>query len=151
MLQLTKKWLDDFFTKLVPYKQQMKKLVVKNFIPGIAWFFIVLVLMCLPGDEIPKVNWLSRISFDKMVHIGVFAVLALLFCMPFHKSGYSARERIQYFIKISLAVSIWGLAIEFIQKYYIPGRSFDLLDWAADSIGALLAYWFCRKKFTREA
>jgi len=43
------------------------------------------------------------------------------------------------------------LAIEFIQKFFIPGRSFDLLDWAADSIGALLAFWFSRKAFVKTA
>ena len=115
--------------------------------PGIAWFFVVLFIMCLPGEEIPTVDWLNRISFDKLVHIAVFGLLAVLFCWPFNKSGLSRRERLQYFIKISMAVSIWGLAIEFIQKFFIPGRSFDLLDWAADSIGALLAYWFCRRAF----
>jgi VanZ like family len=132
-------------------RTRMNKLSIKKFIPGIAWFFIVLCLMCLPGDDIPTVDWLNRISFDKMVHIGVFALLAILLCWPFYKSGFTSPERIRYFIKISLAVSIWGLTMEFIQKYFIPGRSFDLLDWAADSMGAIVAYWFCSKMFMKTA
>jgi VanZ family protein len=36
-------------------------------------------------------------------------------------------------------VIIWGITVEFLQKYFIPGRDFELLDWAADSVGALIA------------
>jgi hypothetical protein len=125
----------------------MHKISIKKFLPGIAWFFIVVVLTFLPGGDIPKVGWLDRIYFDKWVHIGLFGGLTFLFCWPFYKSDFSTRKRISYFIKIAIASSIWGLIIEFIQRFYIPGRSFDLLDWAADSFGALIALWFCTKKF----
>jgi VanZ family protein len=55
---------------------------------------------------------------------------------------------LQYFIKIAIATSIWGLTTECIQKYFVPGRFFDMMDWASDSLGALIAFWFCRKRFT---
>ncbi len=127
----------------------MQKISIKKFLPGIAWFFIVLVLTCLPGNDIPEIDWplLDKIYFDKWVHAGLFGGLTFLFCWPFYTSDFSARQRLKYFIKIAIAASIWGLTIEFIQKFYIPGRSYDLLDWAADSLGALIALWFCRKLF----
>ena len=125
------------------------KVSFKKFIPGIAWFFVVLVLICLPGKEIPKIDWLTGINFDKLVHIGVFALLAVLFCWPFYNSSFGNKDRLRYFIKIAIATSIWGLTTEFIQRFLISGRSFDLLDWAADSIGALIAFWFCKKKFIK--
>ena len=123
------------------------KMSFKKFIPGIAWFFVVLVLICLPGKDIPQVGWLTGINFDKVVHIGVFGLLAVLFCWPLYRSSFTKKERLQYFIKIAIATSVWGLTTELIQKFFIPSRSFDLLDWAADSIGALIGYWFCSKKF----
>ncbi|MDQ6889997.1 MAG: VanZ family protein, partial [Bacteroidota bacterium] len=107
----------------------------------------VLVLICLPGKDIPKIGWLTSINFDKAVHVGVFGLLTVLFCWPFYRSDIKATDRINYFIKIAIATSIWGITTEFIQRYWMPGRSFDLFDWAADSLGALIAYWFCRKKF----
>ncbi|MCW3092087.1 MAG: hypothetical protein JWP81_3156 [Ferruginibacter sp.] len=116
--------------------------------PGIAWFFVVLVLLCLPGQDIPSVNWLSKIFFDKWVHTGIFGLLALLFMMPFAFSSMENKEKLQYFIRIAIATSLWGLTTEFIQKYWIPGRSFDLFDWAADSLGAFTAFIFCIKKYT---
>ncbi len=107
--------------------------------------------MCVPGKDIPKINWLEGINFDKVVHIGVFALLAILFSWPFYNSSLNNKQRIQYFIKIAIATSIWGLTTEFIQKYLVTGRNFDLLDWLADSFGALFAFWFCRKKFLKNA
>ena len=115
--------------------------------PGIAWFFVVLVLTCLPGKDLPKMEWLEKINFDKWVHAGMFGGLTFLFCFPFYKSYFSNTEKLHYFVKIAIASSIWGLAIEFIQKFYVIGRSFDLWDWAADSIGSLFAFLICKKIF----
>lgn len=123
------------------------KISFKKFIPGIAWFFIVLVIMCLPGHEIPQISWLEGINLDKLLHISVFGLLTVLFCWPFYKSSINKKERLQYFIKIAIATSIWGLTTELIQKYLVPGRYFDILDWIADSVGALIAFWFCSRKF----
>lgn len=123
------------------------KISFKNFIPGIAWFFAVLYLMCLPGRDLPDVGWLDTFYFDKWVHAGLFALLVILLCQPFSNSLFGNKQRLQYFIKITIAVIIWGLTIEFIQKYFIEGRGFDLLDWAADTIGALIAFWICKRKF----
>ena len=119
----------------------------KKFIPGIAWFFILLFLMCLPGSDVPSVGWLDKIYFDKWVHIGVFALLVTLFCWPFYRSNYSSQQRIQLFLKIAIAASVWGIATEFIQKFFVPGRDFDIYDWISDTIGAVIGYWFCKKKF----
>ena len=122
----------------------------KNFIPGIAWFFLVLVLMCLPGDDLPKVaDWMSAIYFDKWVHIGLFFVLSFLFMHATDKTEKTAKSKWAHFLKIALALSVWGLTTEFIQKFFIPGRSFDLLDWAADSAGILLALLVCKRLYLK--
>lgn len=125
------------------------KMSFKNFLPAIIWFFAILYMMCLPGSDIPKVEWLNKIYFDKWVHIGVFTLLGLLFCWPFYHSNFNRKERLRYFIKIAIAISVWGLAIEFIQKFWIPGRGFELTDWAADSLGALLACLFSARIFMK--
>ena len=132
----------------------MKKIPLKKFLPGIAWFFIVLVLTCMPGSDMPKIRWLDGIYFDKWVHAGMFGGLMFLFSYPFFKSDFSGIQRVHYFIRIALASSIWGLTIEFIQKYFVTSRDFELLDWAADSVGVLIAFWFCwywNKKEARRA
>jgi VanZ family protein len=122
----------------------------RKFIPGIAWFFLVLVLLCLPGSDLPKVDdWLGKIYFDKWVHTGLFSILAFLFMLPFLRSALPLKQKWAYVIKIAIATSLWGLTSEFIQKFFVPGRSFDLLDWSADSLGALLALVFSRVRFLK--
>ncbi len=126
----------------------MQKISYRKFIPGIAWFFVILLLICLPGKDVPQVGWLDSIpNFDKVVHAGLFGVLDTLLCWPFSKSLFNNKQRIRYFIYIAIAISLWGLTTELIQKYLVVGRDFDLLDWAADSFGVLLAFLFCFKKF----
>ena len=127
----------------------MLKISFKKFIPGTAWFFVVLILMCLPGEDIPPTDWLHINFLDKWLHVMVFGLLGFLFCWPFYKSAFSNTQRKYYFIKIALAISLWGLTIEFIQKYFIPGRSFDLFDWAADTVGACIAFFICKRIFIK--
>ena len=122
----------------------------KKFIPGIAWFFLVLFLLCLPGSDLPTVQgWLNKIYFDKWIHIGLFSILTFLFMYPFIRSSIGAKDKWHYLLRIAIAVSVFGLTSEFIQKFFILGRSFDLLDWAADSLGALIALVFCRQRLLR--
>jgi VanZ family protein len=125
----------------------MKDIKIVKFMPGIAWFFVVLVLLCMPGKDVPSIGWMDKIYFDKWVHCGIFGLLALLFMLPFALSKLDHKEKLHSFIRIAMATALWGITSEFIQKYWIPGRSFDLLDWAADSFGALVALIFCKVKF----
>ena len=127
-----------------------KRASMKKFIPGIAWFFLVLFLICLPGTDIPKVaTWLNDIYFDKWVHIGLFCLLTFLFIYPLRGLNLTLAVQKNTAIKIAIAVCIWALATEFIQKYFVPDRSFDLYDWAADSFGILIAFIWCWKKYLK--
>lgn len=127
-----------------------RKLEFKSYLPGIAWFFIVLFLMCLPGKVLPKVDdWYNTIHFDKWIHAGVFGFLCILFCMPYRKLELSRKRKIKYFVIVALCVSGFGYLTEIIQKYWIPGRAYELLDWAADSLGAFIGVLLSRFYFTR--
>jgi VanZ family protein len=129
-----------------------KEIGIKKFIPGIAWFFLVLTLVCIPGYDLPKAdNWMIQLNYDKLIHVGIFAVLAYLFMYPIVKSAISKKEKWHYCIKIALATVVWGYTTEVIQKFFVPGRSYDLTDWLADSIGGLIAMIFCKIYFLRSA
>jgi len=112
------------------------------FLPGIAWFFIVGILTLMPASDVPTVSWMDNIpNFDKLVHAGLFGGLSFLFALPLLKSGFSEKQKVNYSIRISLATIVWGITIEFLQKFFVPSRDFDLLDWAADSVGVIIAFW----------
>jgi VanZ family protein len=105
------------------------------FLPGLAWFFVVLILLCTPGNQLPKSKLFSVILFDKMVHVACFAGIVGLFYWPMRRHP----DRRHYLIKLTLATVVWGITSELIQKFFIPFRSFDWFDFLADGIGAVLA------------
>ena len=149
MLQDMPPWYPDYLNgpavKNTPQPVQ-HPLRWKLFIPAIVWFLIVLVLLCIPGKDMPE----TRLSFrdaDKLVHLFLFGTMAYLFCRPFiFSDAYPNPKKKFIYLLIVLAVSLWGLTTEFIQKYYVPHRDFELLDWLADSLGALGTYVFVGKQ-----
>jgi VanZ family protein len=121
---------------------------LKKFAPAIVCFMAVLLLVCLPESNLPETNkwdWLDITFLDKWVHTIMFAIMTFLFLLPVAQSSMFRQQKRHYFIRISLSVVIWGLATEYIQKFYITSRAFDLIDWAADCLGILIAFIYCRK------
>jgi hypothetical protein len=128
--------------------QPTNKIPFVKFVPGIIWFIIIFILVTLPGKDIPSTHFLDEINFDKIVHMGLFCVLTVLFCWPFYKTPIAPETKIKYFITIALLVSAWGYSTELIQKFWVSiHRDYELLDWVADSMGAFIGYVFSRKKF----
>jgi VanZ family protein len=102
---------------------------------AVLYFLFISVLFFLPGSVLPKEGWLSKIYFDKWVHVGFFAVLVVLWLwalMPDRKAA----------LWLILAAIAYGIVVEFVQDRFVPNRSFDLGDWAADSVGSLIGLWF---------
>ncbi len=97
---------------------------------AIGWFIITTILLCIPGKKLPKVSWLQIPHFDKLVHIFIFAVLSYLFCRA------TNRKR---FLLVAFICTCYGTAMEFVQENWIPNRSFDVLDIAADTVGSFAA------------
>ena len=92
---------------------------------------------------------MQEIYFDKWIHAGLFGVLVFLFLRAIGLSALQVVEKNKLFYKVVLSAIVWGFTTEIIQKYFIPGRSFDLTDWAADIFGILVAFTFCRRIYRR--
>lgn len=129
-----------------------KELSIKSFGPAIICFIIVFILVVMPDDSLPGKeksewwHWVWDITYlDKLVHLIMFAITTFFFLLPISESNLFKKVKRQYFFRIALSMCIWGLTTEFIQRFYCPTRTFDLLDWAADSAGVLLAVIYCRK------
>ena len=117
--------------------------VLRSKIVAISWFIIMCVLFFLPGSALPSEHgWMIMIRIDKLVHMFLFAVLFLEWRFAFNPSLKS------YSIWLFLLVVAYGLSVELIQKYWIPGRTFDLYDLLADTIGSIagwLVYTYIKK------
>ena len=118
---------------------------ILSFIPATLWTIISFTLLVLPGSDIPKANFLDLIYFDKWVHIGMFGLLTILWCYPFFKTPITSSTIL--FLRITVIVIIYGIVMEFVQKFFAIERSFDIMDMAADASGALIAFfWVVRRK-----
>ena len=109
---------------------------------ALAWMALLFYLSHQPSIETPTLFS----GQDKVLHAAVYALLGLLLlaAQPRQAQGYSWQQ-----VGISaLIASLYGLSDE-IHQYFVPGRSSEVLDWVADTVGALIAAsllaWLSRK------
>ena len=145
MPQLTEPWLGKFISKS---HSIIVKLIKFNppFYTAIIWLLFTTTLLCLPGSNLTSnfsIPWLNEIWLDKWAHIGFFSILVFLFCRAIND-----KSKFFNFVLIAVFALIYGIAIEFIQDFIIPLRSFEFGDIVADSIGCLLGLFIASKKLT---
>jgi VanZ family protein len=107
-----------------------------NFIPGIIWLIISTILLTIPGSDLPKSPLFDFPFFDKLVHLTMFFLLTSLFCFPVGKAAENITTIKSRFISVALVVLAYGIAMEFVQKFFVAGRSFDVADILFDGLGS---------------
>ena len=75
-------------------------------------------------------------GIDKVLHLGIFAMLGFCFMAAVPKIKFI------YFIQIMIC---YGLLTEILQDEMHWGRSLEGLDLVADTIGVLIGYFVYRK------
>lgn len=113
---------------------------LRRFFPAIIWFMFVTVLFLIPGSEFPDEDWFETIYLDKLVHIAFIFLLVYLFYLPLKKS------KTDWLLLIAAIGIIYGISIEFIQKYFVRGRSFELADIICDVAGCCIAYFIGKRQ-----
>ncbi|MEZ4902364.1 MAG: VanZ family protein [Spirosomataceae bacterium] len=98
----------------------------------LAWSLIMLGLCSIPGKNVPNLGW------DKLYHFGAFGIFGALW----------------YWVKLKpflviLGGTTFGFFIEIWQHILPIGRTFDLYDGLADTIGLIvavpIAHWVWKK------
>ena len=117
---------------------------------AIIWLLLVTSLLCIPGTKLPKVTWEDKIWLDKWVHVFLFMVLVILW-----NKAYSNKKKIQsntrkIFLQVMILGFLYGVAMELVQKYFIPFRSFDLGDILADGVGCFIGYLISLKLLVKK-
>jgi len=102
------------------------------------WLLVCTVLLLLPGSQFPSPKWWMFSGLDKVIHVLIFFGFTLSFsvCSLIY---WKKKASIRLFYWIAFWFFLYGVAIEFLQKWFIPFRSFSLWDIAADGLGCLLA------------
>ncbi len=115
---------------------------MRYYIPAFLWLILILVLCTLPGKDIPHNGWMDRIHMDKLVHFGLFGGIVFFLALGYYRQKKHISPLTLFVFVLSAAM--YGLAIEFIQKYFAIDRSFDMNDVAADTLGAIAGVWVFR-------
>ncbi|HZG25159.1 MAG TPA: VanZ family protein [Chitinophagaceae bacterium] len=123
----------------------MKKLFSLIYIP-LAWTIFIQVLLCVPGSALPSAESFDLPNLDKIIHVIFFGTLVVLWCFYLSRKVSNRRSLAILFFFVFLAASINGIAIEYIQLYFVPFRTFDQADITADILSAAIGYGICNVK-----
>ena len=110
--------------------------------------FIVLILYFLfiywlsDQSNSPAPSWFE--FQDKIHHAGAYFIMTLLAWRCFRH--VFKRPIIVFFVSVAFC-SLYGLTDEWHQSF-IVGRQSDVIDWVADTIGAVLAMFFLNLYFS---
>jgi VanZ family protein len=101
-----------------------------RWLPPILWAAFILILTSIPGSDIPASPFRDA---DKLVHLSIYGVMGWLAVRAW---TIGSRSTASALLALAL-VSCFGAIDEWHQQY-IPLRSMDFLDSAADTTGAAL-------------
>jgi VanZ family protein len=123
---------------------------VVSFLPAITWFLISVVLLALPGDDVPSIDYFDIPYFDKLIHLGMFFLLSFLFCYPLVKSSAEQGFITSWCNRIAVLAIIYGVFMEFVQRDFVRGRSFDVIDILFDTIGSIAGVIAVRQYYRKK-
>ena len=103
---------------------------------GLLWSLFILIICFLPGSKLPNPTFLSKIYFDKIIHLLVYLILFILVFK-------GAKEIIGMPLLFSAFYCIiYGLIIELVQHFLIIDRSGELFDVFANVVGVFIGMIF---------
>jgi len=113
---------------------------IKTFIWVVAEIAIVFILLSLPGSSFHTPSkWFGDFSIDKLVHVCLFGSLSFSFFVHFEKMNYKQLKTVRAKAIVLIFCIVYGIGMEFYQKYFVPTRGFEVNDMLADAVGAILA------------
>lgn len=115
----------------------MLKFIEKNkifvvYLPLFLYWMLIFILTTLPSSKLPSV----KIN-DKIEHLLAYFGLSVLLGLTLFTQNKSKILKKSYYIFSILFVALYG-AMDEIHQLFVPGRSCDINDWAADISGAII-------------
>src|SRR5439155_11644155 len=103
-----------------------------NFLASI-WELFILALCAIPGNHLPRLQFIDWLRPDKIVHLFLFGVLSFLLIRAFlQQPAYPA---FYHHPKIYAVIfsSLYGIVVELLQEYVFIYRSGEVFDAVADA------------------
>lgn len=109
---------------------------------AIIWMVVIFILSSIGGKSLPSIG---ITYFDKIAHFGVFGLLCLLFYRALR-----VRQQLpvnKAMLVAAILTSLYGIGDE-LHQHFTPDRYPDVMDWVADTAGAIAACLFivCLRK-----
>ena len=115
-----------------PVRQPSLNRFFRYWLPVLAYCLIIFIQSSLPASEhIPEFDF-----SDKLLHAGGYGVLGMLFYRAFN----ATHKRLSTASLVVLSIGLTALygASDEIHQYFVPFRSADFMDFAADAAGGIL-------------
>lgn len=103
--------------------------------PAVAWAGMIALASSIPAEKLPETILLD---YDKLVHVGIFFIFGFLVYRALEP--YTVRRSFSW-KRVSIAIIVvvaYGIIDEFHQGS-VPGRTLDVYDILADTVGGILA------------
>ena len=100
-----------------------------------SWLLVLIIAMLTPGTKFPEVDLFN--FQDKAVHLICFGIQAYLWTGVGIKKDQISTQNPQVWTNFLLFGIVAGIVLESLQ-YFIPFRTFDLMDMFVNALGALL-------------
>lgn len=115
-------------------------IMFRYFWPAYLWVLILLLLTGLPGNDFPSIpSFWNSLYPDKIVHMGLFGMLILLLAAgSYYKAGKVALSKKLVVTYLVVTITLGGVT-ELLQKWVFVGRSCDIKDFYADTVGVIFA------------
>ncbi len=110
---------------------------MKRLLRNIIWAVIIFILCSIPGDTLPSAPLIEIPHFDKLVHFGMFFIMAVFIISELN---YQTKwNQLKIALTTLIIAAVYGGAIEILQQNFFVNRSGDYIDFIADSLGAAAA------------
>lgn len=121
------------------YEFKNRPLEIKYFIPLIVWAVTIFISSSIEGPSLPPLDvW----SADKLIHFGVYAVLAFTSLRAFKHAGDVRHKHTRWVMGWSIIFCLAYGASDEIHQSFVTGRHASILDLFADSIGVLVVHLY---------
>ncbi len=122
----------------------MRKL--RFFLPAVLWVLVITLLSLIPTDNLKEFS-VEILSFDKIAHFFIYAVLSFFIAWGIKKYHMYKNMSLKLLVLIFLITSLYGIGIEYVQDSISTGRHFEYYDIIANISGSFIGLlFFIRKK-----
>ena len=118
--------------------------------PAFCWAFLIAALYAIPGSELRSLSFWEVFGADKIAHMVVFALFGLILRVGMRRqTRFPGMTHRSYWLSFLIVVAYGGI-LELFQGVLFVERTSDLLDFIANTIGAVLGLLLFRLIYGRE-